>query len=59
LPHLTVARFGDPVAAKQLADRLNAKSFATSDTLSSVDVVQRQGAGVRTLARIPLGGEAK
>jgi 2'-5' RNA ligase len=57
VPHLTVGRFTDAVAARQLADRLNAGAFAIPGTLSSVDVVQRKGTGVQTLARIPLGGE--
>jgi 2'-5' RNA ligase len=56
VPHLTVAHLTDPVVAKELADRLNAESFAIPGTLFSVDVVQRAGAGVQTLARIPLGG---
>jgi 2'-5' RNA ligase len=56
VPHLTVAHLAQPIAAKRLADRLNAESFAIPGTLSSVDVVQRDGAGVQTLARIPLGG---
>lgn len=56
VPHLTVAHLTDPAAAKELAGRLNAESFAIPGTLFSVDVVQRAGAGVQTLARIPLGG---
>jgi 2'-5' RNA ligase len=56
VPHVTVARFTDPVAAKHLADRLNADAFAIPGTLSSVAVVQRAGAGVTSLARIPLEG---
>lgn len=59
VPHLTVAHLSNPVAAKQLADRLNAESFAIPGTLSSVDVAQRQGAGVQTLARIPLGSQGE
>jgi 2'-5' RNA ligase len=55
VPHLTVAHLADPVAAKLLADRLNDESFAIPGTLSSVDVVQRDGADVQTLASVPLG----
>jgi hypothetical protein len=59
VPHLTVAHLTDPLAAKQLADRLNADSFAIPGILSSVDVVQRAGAGVQTLARMRLRGKVE
>lgn len=57
VPHLTVARFTDSTAAKHLADRLNADSFAIPGTLSSVDVVRRGEERVQTLVKIPLGGQ--
>lgn len=55
IPHLTIARFTDPRQAKRLADDLNAEPLAIPGTLSSVNIVLRHGAEIRTLEKLALG----
>jgi 2'-5' RNA ligase len=54
LPHITVASERDAAAARAMATKLNARDFAVWGRLDELEIHQREGETVRTLAKVPL-----
>jgi 2'-5' RNA ligase len=54
IPHLTVARFGNPHDAAALADELNATDLAIQGRISAIDLVERGSQPVKSVGRFPL-----
>ena len=54
IPHLTVARFGNPHDAAALAWGLNASDLAIQGRLSALDLVERGTQAVQSIGRVAL-----
>ncbi len=54
IPHLTVARFGNPHDAAALADELNATDLAIQGRVSAIDLVERGPQVVKSVGRFAL-----
>jgi 2'-5' RNA ligase len=54
IPHLTVARFGNPHDAAALAGELNATDLAIQGRVTAIDLVERGTQAVKSVGRIVL-----
>ncbi len=54
IPHITVGSFVDFVECKEVADRLNARSFAVEGWIEQIALLQAEETGVQRLCDIEL-----